>query len=556
MASPQVHAQPKLLDPHRNAKYTLHVSDRIAKAKAGDTAYTSVKFNHKPPQTAPERETKITSNDSPAEPFTLSLTDSTEDGSGTYTYTGNRSSSKKSYVLLFDAAKQTCTLEPLDAGYTFNIQSTPFEPDAAMLARTYPRIKARKPSVAAAAAGTASDAEDGLFSDASDAHSAFGDGSPARHDGESDSDTIADENNPYDYRHFLNAAAGHETDGGVSPHPASAVATPQSHPRPTPLSQVRNAKDLPTPKPPPKQTTQRKRKSPEPAALRKPAAKPAAATTKPKTTKSSTTSGTSSKPKPSSTQSSTTAPPEIRLDRRASTRITSPPPSSTKHAAPPRQPSPAPSATRTNDSAEADADGDSDDDLGFEIDYGTGTGTTNNRRPAPPKRSIALAFGNNIASDGPISLRSAADSASPNSTLGTPAMGAARHRDNPERKRSADRDEIDFDDQSDEDDGYAEDDEAVPGEVDVGNQNLAEDSGGDEDADADEDVEPMVLGSPAQGREGQEQQLGDGQQGDANDDYDDFEAEITQALASAAEDVGEAGAEEVEEESEVESEEE
>ncbi|KAL1650805.1 hypothetical protein SLS58_000924 [Diplodia intermedia] len=593
MASPHPAEAPVAINPHQNARYTLKLSERITNPSQDQSRFRTVKFNHKPTQAAGNaRTTTMKPASSGDDQFTLCIRDKEKDApanTSTFEYTGQRKELKKTYVLVFDKDTQTATLEPLDETYAFNLKSTPEEKDPAKLAEKYQLVRPRneKPDRDAAA----NDDADDLFSDGSatprsTAESMFGGGSFSE-------DEEPDESNPFDFRHFLKDAE--QSEGFASPYSQSGTplrtttnATTTAPARSTPLPLTERPKTKPAPKAAPKQATakqtaaasSRKRKSPEPEQA-------------------------AAKPKPSSPVSTKTKQqpmPSIRLDRRASTRPTD----SAVAAATDALSASAPGAARSQQSsasstksssrtsrepsADEDDDGDDDDDDqfgGLEIDWGGSGGAAGGKsgssRHGRQRRSIALAFEQSVTGDGPVSLRSAADSASPNSRLHTPNMRATTaitSKNAPDvidfggEGGSGDEEEGEYEDddaghrhhhqreeqeeeEEDDDDGYAEDDE-----------------------DADGDVDPLTLGSPAadtlqqqQSREEEEtNDFGDEQQqqqqqhqmveGDDDDDdgagdfEDDFEAEMAQALASAAEEGEEDGGRVMHEESEEESEEE
>ncbi|KAF9638724.1 putative ell-associated factor protein [Lasiodiplodia theobromae] len=588
MASPHPAEAPVAINPHQNARYTLKLSERITNPSQDQSRFRTVKFNHKPTQAAgTARTTTLKPASTGDDQFTLCIRDKDKEASAkasTYEYAGQRKELKKTYVVVFDKDTQTATLEPLDETYAFNLTSAPWEQDPAKLADQYQQVRPRneKPDRGAAA----NDDADDLFSDGSAtprsmAESMFGGGSLSE-------DDEPDESNPFDFRHFLKDAE--QTEGFASPYSqsgtplrtttnaptASTTATTAAPARSTPLPQTERSKTKPAPKAAPKNANakqtnaalSRKRKSPEPE---QPAAKP-------KATSPAATTKTKQQPTPS-----------IRLDRRASTRPTDSTAAATTAASlsasatiPSQQSSASStkSSSRTSREPTPDEDDDDDDDDdqfgGLEIDWGGSGGKSGSRHGGrhPARRSIALAFEQGVTGDGPVSLRSAADSASPNSRLHTPNMRATtaitsknapdvidfggsgdedENEDDDEaggrhHQREADQEQEEEQEDDDDDDGYAEDDE-----------------------DADGDVDPLTLGSPAadtlqqQQRDHHEVDLDDEQQhqmvdGDdddgAGDFEDDFEAEMAQALASAAEEGEEDGGRVVHEESEEESEEE
>ncbi|KAK7517515.1 uncharacterized protein IWZ02DRAFT_497823 [Phyllosticta citriasiana] len=514
MASPQVSAEGQVApNPPKTGSYTIKLSDRIANPRASQARFKTVKYNHKPRQTVPRRTARIkpTSNTPGGKDYTLAIEDRDEQGNcSKYQYEGKRKELKKTYVLLLDPNSNSCTLERLDDAYAFNLTSTPLEADSNKLKEKYPHIRLREEREDAT---EESFEDDGLFDDVSETQSIAGSSA-----GASDFEE-PEENNPYDFRRFLDQVQQVDTNGFASPN--SQAGTPLRIPssstaRTTPLLNAQ----------------QPKQSKPLPEATAPKAEKPVAANKSKPGSKKPTTSPKKAKPKDT---------PSIRLERVASIAATAP--------------AVAPSTTdssRTSHSP-APSDEESDDEGGLQIDFGDG---------GPPKRGRARpsAFAFENVGDGPISLRSAADSASPSSRLQTPSFRGSKEVP----------DVIDFggsggndDNQDEEDDDAAQMDEAAV----AANDNYASDqdedqdrdASGDEDADADADgsidgdVEPMNLGSPAQQPTAPlpdsssvplaSSELEEADEGAAavaapdedGDFVDEFEAEMEQALASAAE---------------------
>jgi hypothetical protein len=369
--------------------------------------------NHKPKQTSTERVSKISSNK--GNDYTLTIEDDGDERPEKYTYRGHKSTAKRSFVLVFDPAKQSCSLEPLSATYNFNLTSTPWEQSASKLEKQYPQLQPHK--------DVKGENHDMIDEDGSEAD-----------DGGAD--------NPYSYKNFLKKSA--------SGAPKNVAATPvveASHDKkPGPAASKTSLTG--------KQKTSTSRREDV-----KPKAKSAASS--------------SSKPKPAPT-------PTVRLDRRASTRPTDPKPPPKKQRTPTASPPSSP---------------DHADDLIIEGE---------DSPPQKPKKAIGLGLLDNAS--GPISFRSAANSASPSSRLHTPVHQSTNLNDD---------DVIDFGD----DLGVDESDADADGEEDDM----------DADGDADVDVEPMDLGPPA--HEAVQQNL---QPVEEDDDEDDaLAAEMLEELGES-----------------------
>ncbi|KAF1983332.1 hypothetical protein K402DRAFT_466138 [Aulographum hederae CBS 113979] len=489
MASPMVMASTNAVpDPQKQGKFALHISDRITQHSTTSGGFSSVKYNYKPRQTENDRKSTISTSDQ--QRYGLSLTDGKDTK---YTYSGQRTNLKRTYALVFDQESHSCTLEPLSSSYTFNLRSTPAESSGAKLKDRYKQLQPKVEPV-----------------DEKNKQK-----EPAGED-EADPDESADENNPYDFRHYLNQARARDASRSVSPA-TSAVNTPRlGSVRGTPLLQSSQSKkpmiQRPT-QPAPAQSQKLKRK-------------------------------TSPPPKPTTT----TKTPTVRLERKASTR-----PSDIAGArkkieranaalasVKPRATAAAPSSSSKSKEIKSDyyvhessSDEDEDDNAdmagGLEIDFGESSSAP----PAAKKQQT-------------LPSRSAANSASPASFVetGTPQLFA-------DLGPGAHVDFIDFD----EDDPPGESDDSEYDDIvtrDNAMNETREDRDADGDADGDVDVEPIELGPPAHdhrnsivdahlGAVGEEDESEDGdgdEEHDADDDDDDefdLEAEMMQELAGQAE---------------------
>ena len=403
-----------------------------------------------------------------------------------FQFTGHKSVSKKTYVLIFDPASQKATLEPLDTTYTFNLTS---QNGADVPGAKYPHIYPRK-----ALESDDPAADDDLFDQGGD-----------------DDDGAPDPDNPFDFRHFLGAVAGardRDKRGDDSEYTSNSpdYRTGTGSAMNTPLMGAR--KPAPTAAPPakpkarPKAAAQaapkgRKRKSPEPGPG--PAKKSAAAAT-------------------TTTKKQQQAPPTVRIDRRASTH---PKPETASASTASKAKKPASGAGIQASKIKSAEIVHSSDDSDMEVQSAASSPAHVRRSPSPalhsypsddegeredeeekgrdqaggleievpdarpPKRALAsLGLGQSLGlgslsylkspdpSRGPISLVSAA-----NSVDGSPDLRASHAQD-----------EYDFGDIG----GDYDEDEDGDGEVDEEDER----GGGERDGD----VEPMDIGPPAQSR--------------------------------------------------------
>jgi hypothetical protein len=368
----------------------------------------------------------------------LRIDDTTESGDqDVFTFTGQKSQPKKSYVLIFDASSQQATLEPLSSSYTFNLATRNGRDVSSKHAKVYP--KKLKDDV------RDKDDDDDLFGEAA-ADDEGGDPDP---------------DNPYDFRHFLSkekAKRGDESDYRYVSSPehragtASAAHTPQFGARPpAATASVRKPAAAPAPK---------KRKT----AAANPMVKPKKTQPAPAVRLQRTATEPAPKPKAKST-----APPASKI--KSAEVIHSSDESDGEVASSPAPPSPAPEQSRQHHHDEDDAEAESEDDGGLEIEVPDAR---------PPRRKNgalgARSLGHNLGagymrspSNGPISLASAANS----DVEGSP---------NPHARNRNTQDEIDFGDLGGDDAEGDDDDE--------------EDE--DEDEYNDRDVEPMDIGPPVQ----------------------------------------------------------
>ncbi|KAF1941132.1 hypothetical protein EJ02DRAFT_210218 [Clathrospora elynae] len=402
MASPTVESR---IEPHKKAHFSLHISDRIAKSDNAREGYSSVKYNHKPTQAAETRTTTLTSSSSNA--YALRIEDTHNTGEkDIVTFKGQKSSLKKSYVLVFDPSSQQATLEPLSSSYTFNLALKNGKDISSQHTKIHQKKARDDPN--------GKDDEGGLFGEAA-ADDEGGDPDPA---------------NPYDFRHFLakeKEKRGDESEYHFASSPeyrtgtGSAVNTPQFGARQTAAAAPVRKAAAPAPK-------KRKTATTNPMLSRPKKAQPPPAVRLQRT-------ATDTTPK---SKAKAAAPPASKI--KSSEVVHSSDDSDGEVASSPPAPTSAEQGQRYNDEDE-DAEGESDDDEHLE--------TRPTRRGNGALASLGL--GQNIGaghprspSNGPISLASAA-----NSVQGSP---------NP-RSRNM-QDEIDFGDLGGEDaEGEDEDEE-------------------------------------------------------------------------------------------------
>jgi hypothetical protein len=370
--------------------------------------------NHKPSQTSDTRITTLTSPSSDLYNLRLEDTNNTSSDKDIFTFIGQRSQLKKSYVLVFDPSSQQATLEPLSSSYTFNLATKNGKDVSSPHTKVYPK-KVKDSS-----------------QDKDEDEDLFGQAAADEEGGDPDPD------NPYDFRHFLSKEKekrGDESEYHFASSPdyrtstGSAVNTPQFGARVTAAAPAQKAA---APAPKKRKTTatnpmvKAKRTQPTPAVrLQRTATADSAPKSKEKAAAAPASKIKSSEVVHSSDESDGEA--------------ASPPPAQSQ---------------QYHDSNE-DAEGESDDDGVLAIEV------PDARPPRRGKGALAsLGLGQNIGSgylrspsNGPISLTSAANS----DVEGSP---------NPHRNRNT-QEEIDFGDLGGEDAEGEDDDEEYGNDGDV-----------------------------------------------------------------------------------------
>ena len=184
---------------------------------------TGFSVNHKPKLSQSVTTTTIKPS-SKAHAYKLSI--EIDGDGGEYTYTGSQRPTDDC-VLIYDPNTGTLSLDKLETELTFNLQSTPTNPNSRSLEQQYPHISNGNPAQDL-------ETDDMLFAD--DAESEAG-----------------DPNNPYDYRHFLHTAKLQRT---ASPEPRSYhVSSPaprpsiETSPSQRPLQSSNKLKPRPRPQP-------------------------------------------------------------------------------------------------------------------------------------------------------------------------------------------------------------------------------------------------------------------------------------------------------------------
>lgn len=422
MASPTM----ERIEPHKKAHFSLRLGHGITSSDDSSSAYRSVKYNHKPAQTATTRTTTLTALS--ANTYNLKLEDS--DASGTkdmYTFKGQGSTLKKSYVLVFDPSSQQATLEPLSSSYTFNLATK----NGKEVASQHPKIYPKK-------------CKDDDADHGGDDDDLFGEEVGDDEAGDPDAE------NPYDFRHFLSKGEkrGDESEYNRASSPEDRAGTGSA--ANTPQFGARNPAAASRPKPTKPAPAKRKGPTTNPlvSKLKKSQATPKVQLQRAATSDTPKTKAKAAGPPASRIKSKEVIDSSDESDMDADPQVAFSPAR--------RSPSPAPHQSRRSpSSSDAEAESASDDDGGLlEIEVPDAE---------PPRRGHgalkSLGLGPNLGggltrspSTGPRSLLSAT-----NSAQGSPNPQSLTSRANLNMQ-----DEIDFGDLEDaegEDEGEDEDDE-------------------------------------------------------------------------------------------------
>lgn len=251
-----------LIDPNKQAEYPIILGDKLAGRKdASHSKFVHVQYNHKTKSTNPLQRTVIKPSRVKDE-YNLTITDRTpNDNVLTSSYKGSVDPDQASsgpeehnLILVFNTERKAFVLEPVSTHLNFNLRSGP--------------AKTSKQALELRQLRTLQEDEHGSGDDTSGID-----------------DGPADDNNPYDFRHFLPKDTAEEDSKSASdnatPEPYSApskgntpllmptikkaTASPKLKSTPSP-----NLKPAPSPKPKPKTQTNPLRQTKRPTAPAKP----------------------------------------------------------------------------------------------------------------------------------------------------------------------------------------------------------------------------------------------------------------------------------------------
>lgn len=245
-----------LIDPTKQGEYPILLGDKLrGKEPAQNDRFVSIKYNHKAKAAPPRQKSTITPSSASQDLFKLTIQDgSPGTDNATSTYRGSVDPASllsdgdlNHLVLVFDPKRKAFILEPVSAQLHFNLRSAPGKTNK-QVAEQYPQLDLLPEDDHASS-------EDEL-------------GAP-------------DDDNPYDYRHFLPKSKPDAENPTIN---ISTSSTPDPHSIPKKTTPPTAAAAKPKPKSAPKPKTQtnplREQKRPP-----KPAASSNPSTVKPKPSK-------------------------------------------------------------------------------------------------------------------------------------------------------------------------------------------------------------------------------------------------------------------------------
>ncbi|CAG7945650.1 unnamed protein product [Penicillium salamii] len=211
MAAPTLSA---MIDPTKQAEYPIVLGERLAQDDTN--RLVNINYNYKSKSATPQQRSTITRSQS-SDLYDLAVTDKAPNADHTlaYSYKGSEDpSSERSLVLIFDPDRKVFVLEPVSTTLNFNLRSAPGKTEK-QVREQYEQLQIK-------------DEEE---------HPTSGEDRQAG--STSEDEGPADDNNPYDFRHFLPKNRNDKpTSGQTTPEPipsrAATPIMPASRPAPKP----------------------------------------------------------------------------------------------------------------------------------------------------------------------------------------------------------------------------------------------------------------------------------------------------------------------------------
>lgn len=193
-----------MIDPTKQAEYPIVLGERLAQ-NPDTSPLVNINYNYKSKSATPQLRTTITNSQS-SDLYDLALTYKAPNADHTlaYSYKGSEDpSSERSLVLVFDPERKVFVLEPVSTTLNFNLRSAP--------GKTENQVREQYEQLQIKEEDETTSGDDHLAGSASD------------------DDGQADDDNPYDFRHFLPKNSKQETQpisSHTTPEPTSQVNTP------------------------------------------------------------------------------------------------------------------------------------------------------------------------------------------------------------------------------------------------------------------------------------------------------------------------------------------
>ncbi|EEA27117.1 hypothetical protein TMatcc_004611 [Talaromyces marneffei ATCC 18224] len=194
-----------MIDPTKQGDYPILLGDRLAKKDGGNEAtFINITYNHKSKSATANQRTKITRSPTSQDVYHLTITDKAGNAEKTaleYKYQGSidpsipvQGSEARNLVLVFDPTRKAFILEPVSTSLNFNLRTAPGKNKEVI--EQYEQLH------------TLGDDGDHVSRDESD----------------DEKPEDADQDNPYDFRHFLKKPESEKTKSALS-----ATTTPDPH---------------------------------------------------------------------------------------------------------------------------------------------------------------------------------------------------------------------------------------------------------------------------------------------------------------------------------------
>ncbi|KAL2868329.1 ELL-associated factor [Aspergillus lucknowensis] len=225
-----------MIDPTKQAEYPVILGERLArKTDKARSQLVNIQYNYKTKLASSQQRSVITKSPHSQDHLNLTITDKApgeEQNVLTYTYQGSvdpaqsiSGSQGHNLVLVFNPHRKAFVLEPVTTQLNFNLRSAPAKTQK-QVAQQYPQLRTLQ----------------------EDEHGSGDDRRPNNTSG--NDDEPADDDNPYDFRHFLPKGKHSPDDdklcsGNATPEPYAAT-----HKTSTPL--ITATKPAPSPRPRPK----------------------------------------------------------------------------------------------------------------------------------------------------------------------------------------------------------------------------------------------------------------------------------------------------------------